>query len=149
MAAFDRELALEARGHLYTREAAANTWYAKGACYLDMGDRKSAAAAFREALTRVPQHPLAHAGLAIAEDQPLPTGFHADTTEAVDSAIARASRLVRAGHVQRAVHIVSAALTSAPQDNGGWLLPIEPLLRVGRDHQEWAPALAALNLRAR
>ena len=62
---------------------------------------------------------------------------------------ARASRLVRAGHVQRAVHIVSAALTSAPQDNGGWLLPIEPLLRVGRDHQEWAPALAALHLRAR
>ena len=26
MASFDQELALEARGHLYAREAAANTW---------------------------------------------------------------------------------------------------------------------------
>ena len=40
MAAFDQELALEARGHLYSREAAANTWYAKGACYLDAGDHR-------------------------------------------------------------------------------------------------------------
>lgn len=31
---FDRELALEARGHLYAREAAANAWYAKGAWWL-------------------------------------------------------------------------------------------------------------------
>ncbi len=42
MAAFDHELALEARGHLYSREAAANTWYAKGACCLDAGDHAAA-----------------------------------------------------------------------------------------------------------
>ena len=29
MASFDQELAFEARGHLYAREAAANTWYAR------------------------------------------------------------------------------------------------------------------------
>jgi len=29
---FDRELAPEARGHLYAREVAENTWYARGAC---------------------------------------------------------------------------------------------------------------------
>lgn len=32
MAAFDRELALEARGQIYARECAANTWYTIGAC---------------------------------------------------------------------------------------------------------------------
>lgn len=41
MAWFDRELALEARGHLYAREPGANTGYAKGACHLDAGQRGS------------------------------------------------------------------------------------------------------------
>ncbi len=79
VAAFDQELALEVRGHLYSREAAANTWYAKGACCLDAGDRDAALAAFREALARVPGHPMAHAGLAILDDQPVPAACEPDT----------------------------------------------------------------------
>lgn len=62
MASFDRELARESRGHLYAREAAANTWYAKGACYLEAGERDAARYAFGETIARVPKHPLAHAG---------------------------------------------------------------------------------------
>jgi hypothetical protein len=30
----ERDLALEARGHLYARECSAQAWYAKGACLL-------------------------------------------------------------------------------------------------------------------
>jgi len=44
---------------------------------------------------------------------------------------------------------VCAALTAAPLGNGGWLLAREPLLRVGHDHNAWAPALAVVHLRAR
>lgn len=71
MASFDRELALEARGHLNAREADANTWCAKGACCLAAGDHESAQAAFLEAVARVPKHPMAHAGLAILDGLPV------------------------------------------------------------------------------
>ncbi|MGE0361138.1 MAG: winged helix-turn-helix domain-containing protein [Vicinamibacterales bacterium] len=147
--AFDHELALEARGHLYSREAAANTWYAKGACDLNAGDRDAARAAFGEAVARVPSHPLAHAGLAILDGQPLPAATEPDTPESVDGAIARTARLVHAHDVCHAVPVVSSALAAAPPGNGGWLLPVEPLLRVGRALDAWAPALAVLHLRAR
>ena len=149
MAAFDRELALDSRGHLYAREAAANTWYAKGACHLHAGDRKAAAAAFDEAVTRVPQHALAQAGLAILNGQAVLAESDADAPDLVDSAVARAARLVHAGDVQDAVPVVCAALNAAPPGNGGWLLPLEPLLRVVHAQDAWAPALAVLHLRAR
>ncbi|MEZ5417440.1 MAG: winged helix-turn-helix domain-containing protein [Vicinamibacterales bacterium] len=149
MASFDQELALEARGHLYAREAAANAWYAKGACYLDVGDRDAATAAFLEAVARVPRHPLAHAGLAILNELPIPALQDSDAPEPVDFAIARAARSVHAGDVPSAVPIVSAALAAAPPGNGGWQLAIEPLLRVNRSPESWAPPLAVLHLRAR
>lgn len=149
VAAFDQELALEPRGHLYSREAAANTWYAKGTCELNAGDRDAARAAFGEAVARVPSHPLAHAGLAILDGQPLPVATEPDTPEPVDGAIARAARLVHANDVSHAVPVVSSALAAAPAGNGGWLVPVEPLLRVGHAHDAWAPALAVLHLRAR
>ncbi|MEO8483792.1 MAG: winged helix-turn-helix domain-containing protein, partial [Acidobacteriota bacterium] len=68
MAAFDRELALEPRGHVYSRECAANTWYAKGALHLARGDRDEARSGFNEAIARVPRHPMARVGLAILND---------------------------------------------------------------------------------
>ncbi|MEZ5292454.1 MAG: hypothetical protein R2745_15340 [Vicinamibacterales bacterium] len=103
MAAFDLELALEARGHLYAREAAANTWYAKGACALAAGDRDAARAAFVEAVARVPRHPMAHAGLAILDDHPVPDVAESGTPEPVDLALARAARLVHGSDVRRDV----------------------------------------------
>ncbi len=149
MASFDRELALEARGHLYSREAAANTWYAKGACCLGQGDREAARAAFREAVARVPRHPMAHAGLAIVDNHPIVAAAAPAAPGPVDLAMAHAARLVWAGDVPGAVLIVTAALGAAPPGNGGWLLPIEPLLGVRQARDAWTPALAALHLRAR
>ena len=47
LAAFERELALESRGHLYARECSANAWYAIGVCQRRHGDPSAAQAAFR------------------------------------------------------------------------------------------------------
>jgi hypothetical protein len=149
MASFDQELVLEARGHLYAREIAANAWYAKGACYLGAGDRNAAGAAFREAVARVPRHPMAHAGLAIVDDLPLTAAPDAGTPESIDVAMARAAPLVHFNDVAHAVPIVSAALAATLPGNSGWLLPVEPLLRVAHARDAWGPALAVLHLRAR
>lgn len=146
---FDKELAQEPRGHLYGREIAANAWYAKGACCLAAGDRDAARAAFSEAITRVPRHPMALAGLAIANGEPPCAGCDAGTPEPVDHAVARAARLVHAGDVDSAAPIVSAALAAAPSGNGGWLLAVEPLLGARPGLDAWAPALAVLHIRAR
>jgi tetratricopeptide (TPR) repeat protein len=149
MASFDQELAMEARGHLYAREIAANAWYAKGACYLAAGERDAAGTAFAEAVARVPGHPMALAGLAIVNGQPPCACADAGAPEPIDHAVARAARMVHGGNVAGAVPTVSAALAAAPPGNGGWLLPIEPLLRVHRAPDAWTPALAVLHLRAR
>jgi tetratricopeptide (TPR) repeat protein len=149
MVFFDRELALEARGHLYSREAAANTWYAKGACCLAHGDREAARAAFGEAVARVPRHPMALAGLAVVDHHPIVAAAAAAAPGPVDVAVAHAARLAWAGDVPGAARIVTAALGAAPQGNGGWLLPIEPLLGVRQARDGWTAALAALHLRAR
>ncbi|MEP6918792.1 MAG: tetratricopeptide repeat protein, partial [Acidobacteriota bacterium] len=147
VAAFDRELALEARGHLYARECAANTWYAKGACLLRLGHRDAARAAFGEAISRVPLHPMAHAGLAIANHttDTVLTG----APLSVDHAFAGAALLVGRGDARAAAGLIEAALATAPPGSAGWLLPIEPLIHVGHAPEAWRPALAALHLRAR
>lgn len=149
LASFDRELALETRGHLYAREAAANTWYAKGACHLTQGHREAARSAFREAVARVPRHPMAHAGLAIVDGHPTAAAADPPASGPIDLAVAHAARLVWANDLSGAVPIVTAALGAAPSGNGGWLVPIEPLLGVRHARDAWAPALAALHLRAR
>jgi DNA-binding winged helix-turn-helix (wHTH) protein len=149
MESFDRELSLESRGHLYSREAAANTWYAKGACLLRQGDREAARAAFREAVARVSRHSMAHAGLAIVDDHPFVATPGPAAPGPVDLSVASAARLAWAGDVPGAVRIATAALGTAPPGNGGWLLPIEPLLHVRHAREPWTPALAALHLRAR
>lgn len=149
MASFDEELAQEPRGHLYGREIAANAWYAKGACCLAAGDRDAARVAFDEALARVARHPMAHAGLAIANGEPPCAGCDAGAPEPVDRAVARAARMAHQGNIADAAHTASAALAAAPPGNGGWLIPIEPLLGVRQGLDAWSPALAVLHLRAR
>jgi tetratricopeptide (TPR) repeat protein len=151
MAAFERELALEARGHLYARECAANTWYAIGACHLARGNPDAARVAFGEAIARVPRHPMAHAGLAILDaDGGVPSLSSPDGGSVpVDLAVAHAARLVWVGDAPAAAAAFTSALAAAPPGNAGWLLPIEPLLGVSRARDVWTPALAALHLRAR
>ena len=146
--AFERELAMEGGGHLYSRECCANTWYAIGALQWHQGDRLAAAAAFRQAVTRVSRHPLACLGLAAlgaAEDA---SNGPVSPSVSVDGAIGQAVGLVLAGRHGEAAMLVDHALTAAPEGNAGWLLPVEPLLHVSAQSAVWAPVLARLRTRA-
>jgi len=141
---FDRELAVEAGGHLYARECCANVWYAIGAMRWRAGDREAATAAFAQALRRVERHPLASILMAGASGSaPRTTRTHGTS---VDAAIAGAVALTAAGQRAEAVSVVDAALAAAPQGNSGWILPVEPMLQTGGP--DWAPVLARLRSRA-
>lgn len=148
LAAFERELALEAGGHLYARECCANTWYAIGALRWHQGDRVAAAAAFQEAVTRVSRHPLARLGLAAlraddgAANQPM------SPPSSVDGAMGQAVALVLAGRHGEAAALIDQTLTAAPAGNAGWLVPVEPLLHVSARPTIWAPVLARIRARA-
>ena len=145
---FERELSFESSGHLYARECCANTWYAIGALHARKQRRKDAVAAFQQALTRVPKHPLAKLGLGILTPDaamPAATGV---TAPSFDAAVAQAAILVAAGDLQDAMRLVDQALTAAPPGNAGWLLPVEPLLNVAAAPETWAHALSRLRSRA-
>lgn len=165
--AFDRELALETRGHVYARECCANTWAAKGVCHLRLGDVTAARAAFGEARARVPGHPMAEAGMEILERRrggpvarlhgnsaACPHGATPPAAEPpaaslrFERAMATAGLLVDEGDVGAAVTMTLAALAEAPEDNTGWSVPIDPLLRVHEAPDAWAPVLAKVHERA-
>jgi len=152
---FDRELAAEAGGHLYARECCANVWYAIGATRWREGDRAAAHDAFAQALRRVKGHALSSimlmvieggsslsaVALAKAEDlQPRTAG------SAVDPAIAQAVALTALGQRAHAAATLDAALAAAPPGNGGWIVPVEPMLQAAGP--EWEPVLARLRNRA-
>ncbi len=161
LAAFDRELALEPCDHLYTRECCANTWYAVGAVHLRRADAVAARRAFEQALARVPGHLMGRAGLELLGPRGQPQALirtlvdevsaaEADhvAANAMDVALARAASFVANGDVTGAAGLVDAALIEAPPGNAGWLVPIEPLLHVGRDRGAWRGVLARLRTRA-
>ncbi|MCC7010124.1 MAG: winged helix-turn-helix domain-containing protein [Acidobacteria bacterium] len=149
VAAFERELAGESRGHLYARECCANAWYAIGACRLRQGEAAAARAGFEQAIVRLPRHPMARAGLLLAKPGALDAmAAPLEPAASIDVAIARAALRVAHGDVATAVRLVGAALAAAPPGNAGWLVPIDPLLGAQRDLASWAPVLAALHERA-
>lgn len=155
LAAFERELAFEASGQLYARECCANTWYAIGALRLRQARLAEARDAFANAVARVAQHPLARiAFAALSTDRDLAqvrmpgTGDADSEAQVVDAAICRAVQLVFTGAHAEAARVVDEALASAPAGNAGWLLPLEPLLRVSAHPDIWAQALARLRTRA-
>jgi tetratricopeptide (TPR) repeat protein len=154
LASFERELALEALGHLYARECCAHTWTAIGAVHLGRGDRARARGAFEQATARVAPHPLALAGLAIlgspkARDPQAATPLPSATTGvSVDLAMARAARLVADGDARGAAGLVGTAIAAAPPGDAGWRVPIEPLLGVQRARDAWSVVLEQLRRRA-
>ena len=153
LAEFDRELSFEASGHLYARECSANTWYAIGAVRLRQRRLEDARAAFSRALERVPMHLMARAGLLAAGPHGgLAAGEGGDRLEgrisSVDAAICAAARLVATDHTFEAARLVDDALKEAVPGNSGWLLPVEPLLRLQPDANVWAATLARLRSRA-
>jgi DNA-binding winged helix-turn-helix (wHTH) protein len=137
---FTRELEFEGDGQLYARECAANTWYAIGAIHLLAGRREHADAAFREALNRVPGHPLAGALCGATQ--------HLATTNNVDVAMATAAALVLLGKHNDAARLCGEALVQAESGPAGWILPVEPLLKPLRHLDAWARTLAILRDRA-
>ncbi len=147
---FKRELALEGQNHLYGRECCANAWYAVGAVHLRRGRRENAAAAFQQALDRVPRHPAAVALAAselarpVAETsaRPAPSG------NVVDLALAEAIGLAVAGTHASAAATMAGALSRAEPGSHGWWLPVEPMLAVTDHPGEWAAVLAQLRSRA-
>jgi DNA-binding winged helix-turn-helix (wHTH) protein len=151
LAAFDRELASEASGHLYSRECCANTYYAIGAVWLRRRRLDEARAAFDAATARVAIHPMARVGLGAAGPRPAVSGLAARESKGLDLAIAEAAaRLLEApSNASDAVAIVNRALAEAPpSDSGGWLIPVEPLLGVQAAPDAWSPVLARLRARA-
>jgi DNA-binding winged helix-turn-helix (wHTH) protein len=147
-----RELADMDDGHLYARECAATTWYARGAFCLRQGRRDDAEASFHEALTRMPNHALAAIGLAaicpVSQVQAihpganiLRPGFGGQT---VDAAMAHAAILALQGKHHDAARVCGDALAEAESGPAGWLLPVDPLLHVAAHREEWAQTLAML-----
>lgn len=153
---FDRELALESRGHIYGRECCALAWYGKAGAFFRRGDRSAAIDALREALTRLPRFPMALAVL-FALTGSLPpdaTAFAsaasqpgASSLSPIDAAMARAVIMDMLGDSVAAAALVAGALRSAPGGNAGWTLAVDPFLYIQRHPETWRAATAELRAR--
>ncbi len=162
--AFDRELALESLGHLYAREVCAQVWYAKGADRYLEGEYPAAQAAYAEVFTRVPHHPLAHAGMFLIARRHgrVPPGTTLDDLEIwkrsavpvgapgwFEREMAAAVVLVDDGKHSEAAQLLHTALGAAPPGNSGWHIPLDLLLQVQKNKPAWRHTLARLHTRAR
>jgi len=156
----NRELSFEGGNHLYARECAANTWHALGALHLREGRVEEAGEAFHQAVTRVPGHAIALAGLTAtaraADDAPraedlddaaLRAAERLAARSPVDGAIAGAAHDLLAGDVQSAIERLDVALRDAAPGSAGWTIPVEPLLHML--HREAAFEQILTRLRAR
>ena len=142
---FTRERAVSDDRQVYERECAAATWYASGALHLRQGRCDDAAAAFHEALKRVPNHALAAIGLAASGGR---EGRDSPSSNAVNAATVHAAVLALGGRHGDAARIYGEALVEAPPGSAGWMLPVEPLLHATAHPAIWAPALTMLRDRA-
>jgi hypothetical protein len=62
--------------------------------------------------------------------------------------LARSAALTLGDRRDEAAAVVERALASAPPGNAGWLVPLEPLLRVFSNPRPWTAVLARLRARA-
>jgi tetratricopeptide (TPR) repeat protein len=157
--AFARALSFEPAGHIYTRQACANTWLAIGAVRLRQSRPAEAAAAFDHRLERVPGHPLALAAMSVAGDDARRGRASAQLDvrlaqlrsygASVEAAMAGAVAATLVGRHAEAADLVRSALQSAPAGTStGWTLRVEPLLHVSAHPDEWDAALTLLRARA-
>jgi hypothetical protein len=125
----------------------AHTWCAIAALRLRQGDAAVAGAAFERALVSVPGYALALAG----QSSPALGGRleHLRAQGAsVEAAMVEAVGESLTGRHAAAASLVHAALQAAPVGSSGWMLPVEPFLRVAAHPAEWAPVLALLRSRS-
>ena len=144
----ERELSFESSGQLYARECCANTWYAIGALHRRRERRDAAAAAFQQALTRVPKHPLAKLGLGVMHPSVPAAPPGVSVVPSFDAALGQVVGLVLAGDAASAARVLDHALATAPSGNAGWILPVEPTLNVSAAPAIWSSVLARLRTRA-
>jgi hypothetical protein len=155
-AEFERELAYEDAALIYTREACANAWCAKGAMHLRHGGRSTAVEAFDHALERISGHPVALAARSAAmPDQAHPRDRldvrlkQLRENEAVaEAAMAEAVYETLAGDPDRAAGLVHASIEHAPPASAAWALPVDPFFQVQAHPSRWAATLALLRSRA-
>ena len=148
---FERELAAESSGHLYSRECCANTCYALGSLRLRQGRGMEAQQAFTQALERVPNHRLVQMVLAVpslAGMKDTHSLFSRVKGGSFDEMFGGAIAMGLLDQPASAAQAIESALAEAPPGNAGWLLPVEPLLNVAANPGIWTPALARLQARA-
>ena len=130
---------------IYDRELRANA-YCAFARFQVGHDSLGAHTMFTEALKLAPRHDWARSGVEIMDSRVPPCALPADT---VDGAVARARVIAsRGGDIPPAVALVSAALAAAPPGPDGWMIPIDPFLRVREHREAWAPVLDRVRTRA-
>ena len=153
---FEREIAGGA-GQLYAPEFAMNACDGAGFVHLQAGDAEAAAAMFRRALERFPEHARTLVGLgaalALAGDEPEAERTFACARGAI-GALRRGGRASEATLAEAFLHAVTGrdaeaidrlrSLVERPElPFTGWTIPIEPLLAPLRG----APAYAAVAAR--
>jgi DNA-binding winged helix-turn-helix (wHTH) protein len=139
-AAFKRELAgVDKSSQVYSRECAANTWYALAAVHRRQRQHDAAKAALTRALTIAPGHVPAAASL---------RGQVLSSASPFDAAMGQAIIEARNGRHADAARIYHAAVRTAPPGSAGWLLPVEPTLDPGAHPDAWSEALALVRVRA-
>jgi hypothetical protein len=97
-------------------------------------------------LTRLPNHALAHVGLA-ALGTPVNAAPH--TNGDFNTVLAHAATLSLPGEHASAARVCREVLAKLPLfASDGWLLPIEPLIRPSAHADAWAETLALVSNRA-
>ena len=154
---FNRELASAGGAHIYAREACANAWCAIAALQFRDGTTSGAVAAFDRALELVPGHVVAMAArIAIAGNDGALTKvmLEARTSEldesgaTIEAALATATFEALSGRHAAAALLVHDALSRTPPGNGGWTVPVDPLLNAAANPEAWRPVLTILRNRA-
>ena len=139
----NRELRTPARGHIYSRQCLANTWYALGAVQRRRGDMRAANMAFERAFQIAPGHLTCMAALG----RPIPDLDPKDP-RCVDAGVARAVFQARAGRHPAARDAYQALLSSPHVANAGWMLPVEPILHATVRPDIWSDLLTIVQQRA-
>jgi DNA-binding winged helix-turn-helix (wHTH) protein len=144
---FRRELDSAHKRQLYARECLANTCSSMGAVFLHRGRHQEARTAFEDACKYIDRHPFASVGLA-ALDGSLSTVIASRATDPMDATMVAAAALALRGNHEDAAALFVDAITQADPGAAGWLLPVEPLIRVSSRPAAWTEALAIVRHRA-
>lgn len=154
---FHQEIAAAGSGHVYAREARANSWAAIGAIHVHTGEHAAAVTALEGALQVVPGHVAARAALSVllrrSDDLVVRRltqlrAAGADSAAAVDAASIEAIQAAVAGDLRQAATVLASALSAAPPGSSGWIIPVDPFLATAFQPAAWAAVLRLLRARA-